>query len=220
MSWTVSSWITIVLLFLWRVEDIAEACSCSPAHPQQAYCNGDVVIRAKVIAGKEFDSGNDIYGNAIRRMKYDIKQIKMFKGPNREIDAVFTAPTSAMCGVTLEANGKKEYLFTGKLENDGTMHVTLCDFIEAWEDLSATQKKGLTQRYEAGCDCKITRCAAVPCAISAPEECLWTDWVIEKKNVIGPQAKHFACIKRGDGSCAWYRGAAPPKKEFMDIEDP
>ena len=43
----------------------------------------------------------------------------------------------------------------GKLETDGTMHVTLCDFIESWEALSATQKKSLTQRYEMGCDCKV-----------------------------------------------------------------
>lgn len=43
----------------------------------------------------------------------------------------------------------------GKLETDGTMHVTLCDFIESWEAMSATQKKSLTQRYESGCKCKV-----------------------------------------------------------------
>lgn len=66
---------------------------------------------------------------------------------------------------------------------------------------------------------QITHCSSIPCMISAPNECLWTDWVIERK-VSGQQAKHFACIKRSDGSCAWYRGAAPPKKDFLDIEDP
>lgn len=45
----------------------------------------------------------------------------------------------------------------GKLEADGTMHVTLCDFIESWEAMSATQKKSLTQRYEMGCDCKVSK---------------------------------------------------------------
>lgn len=170
-------------------------------------------------------------------------------------------------------------LSAGKLETDGTMHVTLCDFIESWEAMSATQKKSLTQRYESGCKCKvcvgvfdgnyrnitvhqfcsiftqhiflkillwshwqtlenwgndqlvilvflsfcsdpqIIRCTSIPCTISAPEECLWTDWVMEKSHS-GPQAQHFACINRSDGSCAWYRGIAPPKKEFLDIEDP
>lgn len=66
---------------------------------------------------------------------------------------------------------------------------------------------------------QITRCTSIPCLISSPSECLWTDWVMEKA-VYGEQAKHFACIKRSDDSCAWYRGVAPPKKDFMDIEDP
>lgn len=107
---------------------------------------------------------------------------QMFKGPSQDIDAIYTAPTSAVCGVSLETNGK-EYLITGmtftricrlwkiifhaispifllsptagKLEADGMMHVTLCDFIEPWESTSITQKKSLPQRYEMGCDCKV-----------------------------------------------------------------
>ncbi|KAM6904483.1 metalloproteinase inhibitor 2b [Xenentodon cancila] len=220
MTWTVNScFVTVAILFLWRVEEMAEACSCSPAHPQQAFCSSDVVIRARVVGAQEVDAGNDVYGHPIKRIKYDIKQIKMFKGPTRDIDAVYTAPSSAVCGVTLDTNGRKEYLIAGKMEADGTMHVTLCDFIEQWEALSATQKKSLPLRYETGCDCKITRCTSIPCMISSPTECLWTDWVIEK-TVNGEQAKHYACIKRSDDSCAWYRGSAPPKKDFLDIEDP
>ncbi|KAM3597619.1 uncharacterized protein V6R79_006960 [Siganus canaliculatus] len=216
MSWTANSClVTLAILFLWRVEEIAEACSCSPAHPQQAFCRSDVVIRAKLIGLNEVEVGNDIYGNPIKRIKYDIKQIK---GPNQDIDAFYTAPSSIVCGVNLETNGK-EYLLTGRIEADGKMHVTLCNFVVPWDQTSATQKKSLTERYEMGCDCKITRCTSVPCMISSPAECLWTDWVMEK-TVDGEQAKHFACIKRSDNSCAWYRGAAPPKKDFLDIEDP
>ncbi|RXN10130.1 metallo ase inhibitor 2-like protein [Labeo rohita] len=227
---------TLVVLVLFRVGEIAEACSCSPVHPQQAFCNADVVIlcpcilypkthifhviRAKVVGKKEVDSGNDIYGNPIKRIQYEIKQIKMFKGPDRHIDVIFTAPSSAVCGVTnLDTTGKKEYLISGKAEANGKMHVTLCDLIMPWESMSATQKKSLSQRYQMGCDCKITRCATFPCEINAPEECLWTDWVTEKI-IHGRQSDHYACIKRGDGSCAWYRGVAPPKKEFLDVEDP
>uniref|UniRef100_A0ACB8EKW3 Metalloproteinase inhibitor 2 n=1 Tax=Sphaerodactylus townsendi TaxID=933632 RepID=A0ACB8EKW3_9SAUR len=66
---------------------------------------------------------------------------------------------------------------------------------------------------------EISRCPSIPCYVSAQDECLWTDWVTEK-NINGRQAKHYACIKRSDGSCAWYRGVAPPKQEFLDIEDP
>lgn len=44
----------------------------------------------------------------------------MFKGPNRDIEAVLTAPVSAVCGVTLDASGKKEYLISGTYKQDQT----------------------------------------------------------------------------------------------------
>ncbi|XP_003217099.1 metalloproteinase inhibitor 2 isoform X2 [Anolis carolinensis] len=209
----------LALLLLGRMDRLADACSCSPVHPQQAFCNADVVIRAKAVSAKEVDSGNDIYGNPIKRIQYEIKQIKMFKGPDQDIEFIYTAPSSAVCGVTLDVGGKKEYLIAGKSEGNGRMHITLCDFIVSWDSLSATQKKSLNQRYQMGCECKISRCPSIPCYVSAQDECLWTDWVTEK-NINGRQAKHYACIKRSDGSCAWYRGVAPPKQEFLDIEDP
>ncbi|KAI9513585.1 Metalloproteinase inhibitor 2 [Dissostichus eleginoides] len=202
MTWTANScFVTLAILFLWRGEEVAQACSCFPAHPQEAFCLSGVVIRGKVVGVQEVDAGNDINGNPIKRIKYDIEQIKMFKGPSYDIDAIYTDPSPSMCGVTLENNGK-EYLITGKLNDDGTMHITLCDFIEPWDDLSETQK---TQRYEMGCGCKITLCFT-PCMVSSPAECLWTDRLIENK-IYGGQAKHLACIKRSDDSCAWYRGS-------------
>lgn len=59
----------------------------------------------------------------------------------------------------------------------------------------------------------------VPCSITAPNECLWTDWLIERR-LYGHQARHYACIKRSDGTCSWYRGGPPPEKEFIDISEP
>uniref|UniRef100_A0A674E725 Metalloproteinase inhibitor 2 n=1 Tax=Salmo trutta TaxID=8032 RepID=A0A674E725_SALTR len=137
-----SCFFTVFVLFLWRVGDIADACKCSPPHPQQAFCDAEIVIRAKVV-------GKKVVSNAI---KYDIQQIKMFKCPNQVIHAIFTASSPAACGVTLEIN--KEYLFTGKLET-GRMYVTLCGYNPPWEDLSAAQKNSLTHRYQSGCDCKV-----------------------------------------------------------------
>lgn len=43
MSRTVRSCLlSLALLLVWRAEESVEACSCSPAHPQQAFCNSDV----------------------------------------------------------------------------------------------------------------------------------------------------------------------------------
>nr|XP_033818357.1 metalloproteinase inhibitor 2 [Geotrypetes seraphini] len=209
------AWLALLLVL---APGASRACSCSPVHPQQAFCNADVVIRAKAVVGKDVDAGNDIYGNPIKRIQYEIKQIKMFRGPDKDMEFILTAPSSAVCGVTLETGGK-EYLIAGKSEGNGKMHVTLCDLIMPWESLSVTQKKSLTQRYQMGCECKISRCPLIPCSLSSPDECLWTDWVTEK-SINGRQAKHYACIKRSDGSCAWYRGSSIPKQEFLDIGDP
>uniref|UniRef100_A0A673VX48 Metalloproteinase inhibitor 2 n=1 Tax=Salmo trutta TaxID=8032 RepID=A0A673VX48_SALTR len=194
-----SCFFTVFVLLLWCVGDIADACKCSPPHPQQAFCDAEIVIRAKVV-------GKKVVSNAI---KYDIQQIKMFKCPNQVIHAIFTASSPAACGVTLEIN--KEYLFTGRMNTDGRMRIVMCDFIQYWEDLNGTQKKSLTQRYRSGCDCTIIRCSSLPCPVSAPDECLWTDWLLADGQS-GPQAKYSACLKRSDGSCAWYRGMAPSKK--------
>ncbi|XP_053567637.1 metalloproteinase inhibitor 2-like [Bombina bombina] len=163
-----------LLVLLWPSNRLT-ACSCSLVHPQQAFCNADIVIRAKVISGKEVDSGNDVYLNPIKRIQYEIKQIKMFNGPDKDIEFIFTAASSAMCNVTLETSGKKEYLIAGKAEGDGKMYITLCDFIFPWDSLSATQKKSLNQRYEMGCKCKISRCPFIPCLVTSQDECLWTD---------------------------------------------
>uniref|UniRef100_A0A8B9M3I5 TIMP metallopeptidase inhibitor 2 n=1 Tax=Accipiter nisus TaxID=211598 RepID=A0A8B9M3I5_9AVES len=71
------------------------------------------LIRAKAVSAKEVDSGNDIYGNPIKRIQYEIKQIKMFKGPDKDIEFIYTAPSTAVCGRLLDTGGKKEYLIAG-----------------------------------------------------------------------------------------------------------
>lgn len=53
--------------------------------------------------------------------------------------------------------------FTGKEEGGGRVHVTLCDYIMPWEALSAAQKKGLSQRYQMGCECKVSTPRACVC---------------------------------------------------------
>lgn len=47
----------------------------------------------------------------------------MFKGPDHEINAIFTGPSSAVCGVKLDINDKKEYLITGTATMPDKPHV-------------------------------------------------------------------------------------------------
>ncbi|MBN3325361.1 TIMP4 inhibitor, partial [Atractosteus spatula] len=215
----VPGWLVLMLVLLTvQLEDVVEACSCAPAHPQQAFCYSDIVIRAKVSGEKIVSPDSHPH---LKMIQYEVKLIKMFKGFEKvkDIQYVYTPVFSSLCGVKLDASNKVQYLLSGRMGSDGKVSIGLCDFIEPWDNLSMSQKKNLNQRYEMGCDCRISSCYSLPCSTNAENECLWTDWLTDK-SLNGEQAKEYACIKRSDGSCSWYRGGPPPEKEFMDISDP
>ncbi|XP_060094280.1 metalloproteinase inhibitor 4 [Heteronotia binoei] len=211
---------SLLLLLTLRIQELIEACSCAPAHPQQLICDSALVIRAK-ISNEKVVPANDDPLDTHKMIQYEIKQIKMFKGFEKlkDVQYVYTPFDSSLCGVKLEANNKKQYLLTGQILNDGKVLIHLCNYIEPWDDLTLSQKKSLNQRYQMGCGCKISTCYTVPCSITTPNECLWVDWLIERK-LYGHQAKHYACIKRNDGTCSWYRGGPLPEKEFIDMSEP
>uniref|UniRef100_A0A8C8LQ62 Metalloproteinase inhibitor 2 n=1 Tax=Oncorhynchus tshawytscha TaxID=74940 RepID=A0A8C8LQ62_ONCTS len=173
MTWSVSScFITLVVLFLWRVDEITEACTCMTVHPQRAFCNADVVIRAKVVGVKAV-SGNTNYD--IQQIEYSVEG-QLYPTPF-SLHHILMSPLSA-----------------GRLNTDGTVRVIMCDFIQPWGALSNTQMRSLTLRYQSGCDCTIIRCTSLPCPISTSHECLWMDI-----GQSGPWDNNIACIKGGDG---------------------
>ncbi|KAK2534422.1 hypothetical protein Q9233_004266 [Columba guinea] len=160
----------------------------------------------KVALGKILDMANQLalmteHKNKV--MSLEIHSITvMFKGFEKlkDVQYVYTPFDSSLCGVKLEANNKKQYLLTGKIRQNQRTYKTRSNCLD-WL-------------------CKnITTCYMVPCSITAPNECLWTDWLMERR-LYGHQAKHYACIKRSDGTCSWYRGGPPPEKEFIDISEP
>ncbi|KAM7040861.1 metalloproteinase inhibitor 4 [Acridotheres tristis] len=210
----------VLALALAALPAAVSGCSCAPAHPQQLLCDAALVIRAKISSEKVVPASDDPL-DTHKMIRYEIKQIKMFKGFEKlkDVQYVYTPFDSSLCGVKLEANNKKQYLLTGQILSDGKVLIHLCNYIEPWDDLSLSQKKSLNQRYQMGCGCKITTCYSVPCSITAPNECLWTDWLVERR-LYGHQARHYACIRRSDGTCSWYRGGPPPEKEFIDITEP
>ncbi|XP_019731429.1 metalloproteinase inhibitor 2-like [Hippocampus comes] len=193
----------LVLLCLWGLqEEGAQACSCLPMHPQQVFCQKDVVvIRAKVVGVT--------HATPVKRLtKYDIEQTKYFKGSKKRFRDVYTAPSSAACGVTL-TNGV-EYLLMGRLEPDRTLRMVLCDFYKPWSALSSVQRV-LLYRYDQGCHCTIKSCFSYPCCITGSSVCLWRD-VLEGKMGNGEQAQNAACIRKKDGSCGWhYVPSWPPQ---------
>nr|BAC37616.1 unnamed protein product [Mus musculus] len=215
------SWALVLrlLALLWP-PGRGEACSCAPAHPQQHFCHSALVIRAKISSEKVVPASKDP-ADTQKLIRYEIKQIKMFKGfeKAKDIQYVYTPFDSSLCGVKLETNSHKQYLLTGQILSDGKVFIHLCNYIEPWEDLSLVQKESLNHHYHQNCGCQITTCYAVPCTISAPNECLWTDWLLERK-LYGYQAQHYVCMKHVDGICSWYRGHLHLRKEYVDIIQP
>ncbi|OCT58154.1 hypothetical protein XELAEV_18002484mg [Xenopus laevis] len=85
------------LLFLGDISKPAEGCTCAPSHPQDAFCNSDIVIRAKVVGKKLMKDGP--FGT----MRYTVKQMK--------IKPCYYLP----CFIT----SKNECLWTDMLSNFG-----------------------------------------------------------------------------------------------------
>ncbi|XP_077389721.1 metalloproteinase inhibitor 2-like [Festucalex cinctus] len=206
MSWK-NFVLQLVLLCLWGLqEEGAQACTCLPLHPQQLYCQTDVVvIKAKVLDVMPGTQGK------IGPTKYDIQHLTTFKGVEKLFAAIYTGPNSAACGITLTKG--VEYLFMGRLQFDGTLHVSVCDLYQPWDALSEARKNVLA-RYGEGCSCTIKSCFAYPCCMTSLTECLWTDFLPGKLSSGVLQAQNFACVKSSNGCCEWYRGTVGSGKNI------
>ncbi|XP_062971161.1 metalloproteinase inhibitor 4 isoform X2 [Cynocephalus volans] len=111
---TAPSWVLLLrLLALLRPPGLGEACSCAPAHPQQHVCHSALVIRVKVSSEKVVPASADP-ADTQKMIRYEIKQIKMFKGFEKvkDVQYIYTPFDSSLCGVKLEANSQKQYLLT------------------------------------------------------------------------------------------------------------
>ncbi|XP_032360584.1 metalloproteinase inhibitor 3 [Etheostoma spectabile] len=206
----------ISLLFVFsslQVIQLTEGCSCALTHPQDAFCNSDIVIRAKVVGKKLLRDGP--FGT----MRYTVKQMKMYKGFDKvqHVQHIYTDASESLCGVKFDIN-KYQFLITGRVY-DGKVYTGLCNFNERWERLSLAQKKGINHRYQLGCNCRIKPCHYLPCFVTSKNECLWTD-MLSHFGYPGYQSRHYACIQQKEGYCSWYRGMAARDKTTINATDP
>ncbi|XP_023671023.1 metalloproteinase inhibitor 3-like [Paramormyrops kingsleyae] len=203
----------VLLLGSLHVSRFADACSCLLSHPQDAYCNSDIVIRAKVVGKKLLKDGP--FGT----MRYTVKQMKMYKGFEKiqHVQHVYTDASESLCGVKFDIH-KYQYLITGRVF-EGRLYTGLCNFNERWERLTLSQKKGINHRYQLGCKCRIKACHYLPCFVTSKDECLWTD-MLSHFGYPGYQSRHYACIHAKEGYCSWYRGVTIRDKTTINATDP
>ncbi|XP_029391565.1 metalloproteinase inhibitor 4 isoform X2 [Mus pahari] len=167
------SWALVLrlLALLWP-PGRGEACSCAPAHPQQHVCHSALVIRAKISSEKVVPASEDP-ADTQKMIRYEIKQIKMFKGfeKAKDIQYVYTPFDSSLCGVKLETNSQKQYLLTGQILSDGKVFIHLCNYIEPWEDLSLVQRESLNHHYHQNCGCQCRVPSQPPMSVSGRTGC-------------------------------------------------
>ncbi|XP_051011070.1 metalloproteinase inhibitor 4 isoform X2 [Acomys russatus] len=167
------SWALVLrLLALLRPPGLGEACSCAPAHPQQHFCHSALVIRAKISSEKVVPASEDP-ADTQKMIRYEIKQIKMFKGfeKAKDVQYVYTPFDSSLCGVKLETNSQKQYLLTGQILSDGKVFIHLCNYIEPWEDLSLVQRESLNHHYHQNCGCQCPVPSQPPMSASGQTGC-------------------------------------------------
>ncbi|XP_006864344.1 PREDICTED: metalloproteinase inhibitor 1 [Chrysochloris asiatica] len=194
------SWTSGILMLLWLIAP-SKACTCVPHHPQMAFCNSDIVIRAKFMGTAEVNQ-TSLY------QRYEIKMTKMFKGFSALRDAsdirfVYTPAMESVCGYFHKSqNRSEEFLIAGQLRN-GFLHITTCSFIVPWSSLSSAQRRGFTKAYAAGCEaCTVFPCSSVPCKLESDTHCLWTDQLLAGSEK-GFQSRQLACLPQQPGLCTW-----------------
>ncbi|KAG9329752.1 hypothetical protein JZ751_029792 [Albula glossodonta] len=180
----------LIVLSSLQIRQFTEACSCALSHPQDAYCNSDIVIRAKVVGKKLLKDGP--FGT----MRYTIKQMK----------------DSTKCSMSNTSTPMRRVY-------EGKVYTGLCNFNQRWERLSTSQKKGINHRYQLGCSCRIKPCHYLPCFVTSKNECLWTD-MLSYFGHPGYQSRHYACIQQKEGYCSWYRGMSSRDKTTINATDP
>ncbi|KAJ3612625.1 hypothetical protein NHX12_020892 [Muraenolepis orangiensis] len=172
-----------------QLHQLTEGCTCAPSHPQDAYCNSEMVIRAKVVGKKLVKDGP--FGT----MRYTVKQMKMYKGFEKiqHVQYIYTVASESLCGVKFDIN-KYQYLITGRVF-EGKFYTGLCNFIERWEQLSLSQKKGFNHRYQLGCGCRVSGPGCGPSLVHKQEE----KEKEEKEEAVVPQQRDEGALRVGGG---------------------
>lgn len=171
---------------------LADACTCQVTHPQTHFCNSDFVIVGRVqktVRGKDF---YDAYKVKIRNKYKATAKAEVALKSGR----LLTPSQGSLCGVTLQP--RETYVITGRVHHLEA-HVSLCDFVSRWRDVTPRQRKGFRLLFKQGCTCKVnmmrrrTKSPNTCVPVTSYEECY---------------ERHGICLHDRENRCRWTRAPA------------
>ncbi|XP_780837.2 metalloproteinase inhibitor 1 [Strongylocentrotus purpuratus] len=188
----------------------ALACMCQPSHPQQQYCKANFVLTGHVLEKNPID---DIQlRGRFGQFEYVINVDKIFKenenlkkGASGFPLSILTSPGDSLCGPKSLKIGTK-YLIAGSVV-DGELHISACDWIQEWRDVTQQQKKGIKNFYSAYCSqCTIqsTMGGFRQTGGGAAGGCIYDPAPSMVNGVEDCQALYATCIIQQGQACQWY----------------
>lgn len=180
--------LTLSLALLFGSITYCHACSCLLGHPQEHYCQSDFVILARVKKEQLFPK---TYSKV-----YKVRVRKEFKISEKGIVALksgrlHTALYDSLCGVDLKVG--KLYVISGIISSLRA-HITRCEMILEWKDITKRQKKGLKLLYKHGCTCGIHNCMFYQKCYRQRDSCNWKS---------SCETTDGICLRQASGTCMW-----------------
>ncbi|KAL1495078.1 hypothetical protein ABEB36_010553 [Hypothenemus hampei] len=182
--------LTLILAIFLSSISYCRCCSCTFTHPQEAYCNSDFVILARVKKEQTLESSmSKVYKVRVRKeFKISLKGLVALKSGK-----IHTPLDDSMCGSNLEIG--KLYVISGGIHSLRA-HFNQCNMIMEWNNVTRRQRKGLKLLYNRTCnDCKIKNCYFHWCNNARESDaCIWRNHC---------QTENGICMRQNNGSCMW-----------------
>lgn len=237
------AYISVVVIVILRTMTVAHACNCMPVHVQQAYCNSDFVVRARVEAvlytiplNRTLNRApyGRTYGHVIPLYKIYITSI--WKGYDlierntnmhllqrrktllkRFYGIVHTLRADHACALKLTVGDK--YIISGNLV-DGKLFMNLCNWKMKWRGHSTKRiRKQFFAKFERfDCSCTIdpyiaASGAAARCKRDSDRCCWEIDPVVDARGR-GVLPCMFKTCRRKRGVCAWEKRRGGDRAHF------
>ncbi|XP_780642.2 metalloproteinase inhibitor 2 [Strongylocentrotus purpuratus] len=223
--------VTLVILGYFQTSMASSGIKCSHTclslHPQQRFCDDDVVLKVKIMSRYFVNAKNEVvqhpYSSFVRYGARVLMSLKESPFAKEDEDIFFYSP-SYDCSIAVPEL-KDVYIIGGKVI-DELLVVTSCDGIAMrFDNLTSDQRRGFKDRYEEQCGFCTIQGAGTTKYIGgdlaedgqesgywSPKECFYNPYPSVRYGGQDCETLYTFCRPHPDtGECAW--------EETMDYDD-